>query len=98
MRAGTNLVVDDFMMFVCYHQDILIGTGGDVAKQSVDYFSYLLRLWRTGEQGSWIASLEDPQTGEQRGFNGLDALFSFLRQQVNPIPDSNRKESGNGKS
>ena len=84
------------MMFVCYHQGISIGTGADVTKQSVDYLSYLLRLWRTGEQGPWIASLEDPQTGERQGFNGLNALFSFLRQQVNPTPDSNRDESRNG--
>ena len=42
--------------------------------------SYLLRLWGTGESGSfdWQASLEDPETGERIGFSSLEELFAYL--------------------
>jgi hypothetical protein len=44
------------------------------------YFSYLLRLWRSGADGEalWHASLESPLTGERRGFAALHDLFAFL--------------------
>ena len=40
--------------------------------------SYLLRLWKTrrGEEGVWWASLEDPHTGQRRGFARLMDLFA----------------------
>jgi hypothetical protein len=47
-------------------------------ERPVEYFSYLLRMWRTGEHSAWRASLEDPQTGERRGFGSLEALLSYL--------------------
>ncbi len=48
-----------------------------------DYVSYLLRLWRDGsEKGLWRASVEDPRTGERRGFADLEALFEHLRQST----------------
>ena len=53
----------------------------------VEYLSYLLRLWRTSKESPWRASLEDPQTGERRGFGSLEALFAFLREQTLPAPD-----------
>ncbi len=48
------------------------------------YFSYLLRLWRVNEAGTYVlrASLEDPITGERRGFADLESLFAFLEEQV----------------
>ena len=46
------------------------------------YHSYLLRLWNVGRAGEWHASLEDPSTGERRGFTGVEVLFTFLRAQV----------------
>ena len=70
------------MMMICYHQGILTGVGVDVAKPSVNYLSYLLRLWRTGEHSVWKASLEDPQTGELLGFADLALLFAFLRDKA----------------
>ena len=44
------------------------------------YRSYLLRLWRahSGERFVWRASLEDPHTGERRGFAGLEQMLAFL--------------------
>ncbi len=48
------------------------------------YFAYMLRLWEVkpdGEQ-TWRASLEEPRTGERRGFASLEMLFDFLREQT----------------
>ena len=58
------------------------------------YLSYLLRLWRAdGEEGAtWRASLENPQTGERRGFAGLDAMVAFLRQQIDLAPERGGEE------
>jgi hypothetical protein len=47
------------------------------------YRAYLLRLWETppadeSTVGGWRCSLEDPHTGERRGFPTLDLLFAFL--------------------
>ena len=53
-----------------------------MGKQPVGYLSYLLRLWRTGNTGSWKASLEDPQTGQRLGFKSLNTLFDFLTQRL----------------
>ena len=48
------------------------------------YLSYLLRLWQSESrgEGSWRASLEDPHTGERKGFANLRALFTFLEQET----------------
>ena len=48
------------------------------------YLSFLLRLWCINQDGCeiWHASLEDPRTGERRGFASLDALMEFLREQT----------------
>jgi len=48
------------------------------------YRAYLLRLWRaSGDECSlWRASLEDPHTGERRGFADLESLFAFLKEQT----------------
>lgn len=49
-----------------------------------NYLSYLLRLWRVDEDGRqvWRASLEDPRTGERRGFTSLGQLMEFLLFQI----------------
>lgn len=46
------------------------------------YRAYLLRLWQTGEgeMAVWRALLEDPRTGERRGFADLASLFAFLNE------------------
>jgi hypothetical protein len=48
------------------------------------YRSYLLRLWRArvAGRGVWRASLEDPRTGERRGFADLAQLLAYLEQQL----------------
>ena len=62
-----------------------------MAKQPVNYLSYLLRLWRTGEHSAWKASLEDPQTGVRWGFGSLEVLFRFLKRKAQSLaePDDN---------
>lgn len=64
--------------------------------EQLSYISYMLRLWRVNEaDGSvWRASLEDPHTGRRIGFDNVEGLFTFLRQQLDsadsdqsPIPD-----------
>ena len=51
------------------------------------YRAYLLRCW--AEHGPsapapavWRYSLEDPHTGERRGFADLAALLAFLRAEL----------------
>jgi len=48
------------------------------------YFSYLLRLWRTGagDTATWRASLQSSPGSDPVGFASLDELFDFLRRQT----------------
>jgi hypothetical protein len=49
---------------------------------SANYKAYLLRLWLAGDgdQPEWRASLEDPGTGEVRGFSDLEEMVRYLRE------------------
>lgn len=59
-----------------------------MTKDETDYLAYLLRLWRDSDvENVWRASIESPDTGERRGFAGLDGLFAFLQQQTSIPPD-----------
>ena len=51
------------------------------------YLSFMLRLWRAGNDGEpvWRASLENPHTGEHLGFATLRELFDYLEAQVKEI-------------
>ena len=47
------------------------------------YQVYLLRLWPVEVNGEcWRASIEQEGTGRRQGFEDLEALFDFLRQQA----------------
>ena len=60
-----------------------------------DYYSYLLRLWRVGEEGvGWRASLHNPRTGERVGFGSVDELFGFLQRQIGTAPESDTGQEG----
>jgi hypothetical protein len=52
------------------------------------YLSYLLRLWQASSSGElvWRVSLEDPHTGERRGFACLAKLVSFLEGEMAGSP------------
>lgn len=45
-------------------------------------YSYLLRLWRSGADGAWRASLQSVQDGERHMFADVESLLTFLVEQV----------------
>ena len=47
----------------------------DVAQEA------MLRLWRSGVDSNWRASLQSVQTGERHMFADLDSLLAFLVEQ-----------------
>lgn len=49
------------------------------------YHSYLIRLWQTGPDGPWRASLQCVQTNQKLYFVTLDSLFIFLQTQTAPF-------------
>ena len=51
------------------------------------YRSYLLTFWEERSQDSktrkvWRFSLEDPRTGQRRGFADLEAMVVYLEQEM----------------
>lgn len=56
---------------------------------SENYFSYLLRIWRTSSSGdpTWRIMLEDPHTREVIGFDGLDSLINHLQNLAGGTAD-----------
>jgi hypothetical protein len=78
-------------------------------KEQPVYFSYLLRIWREGNNEMlhqvdeapdhterrpiWLASLENSLGSQRQGFANLEALFAFLRQQTGTVSDSKSKEA-----
>ena len=65
------------------------------------YRSFLLRLWQVDveETRAWRFSLEDPVTGERKGFAHIAKLMYFLMEEIsndqqgisNKFIDSRRK-------
>ena len=55
-------------------------------KEAPRYQAYLLRLWLAGDDDAavWRASLEDPRTGERRGFADVESLLAFLSEMYRP--------------
>ena len=43
---------------------------------------YLLRLWRTSDNGEWRVMLENPTRGERYGFGTLAELHAFLASET----------------
>jgi len=66
------------------------------------YRSYLLRLWRSKSDDtlSWYASLEDPVSGERKGFSDLRSMIEYLetetatehKDHLNPISSSSEEQ------
>ncbi len=64
------------------------------------YRVYLLRLWQeqtaSPERAAiWRTSLEDPKTGQRRGFDGLDSLLAFLRAEIGETRRGDHRQSPN---
>ena len=54
------------------------------------YRSYLLTFWEERNQDPvasavWRFSLEDPRTGQRRGFADLEALIAALEQEMGQV-------------
>jgi hypothetical protein len=62
------------------------------------YLSYLLRLWREGDDDrlEWRASLRSTHTGEQVGLGSLEELFRFLEHQTGAAPNAVNDGSAQG--
>lgn len=60
-----------------------------MGEQGRSYVAYMVRFWReqSGRQLVWRASLEDPHTGERKGFANVESLLAFLREQTNTRAD-----------
>ncbi|MCE7985167.1 MAG: hypothetical protein DYG89_28675 [Caldilinea sp. CFX5] len=54
---------------------------GRAPSQIEERHSYLLRLWRSGADGAWRASLQSVQTGERHMFADLASLLTFLLER-----------------
>jgi hypothetical protein len=64
-------------------------------RQKKDYFSFLLRVYRSGSHTGWLASLEDPHTGQKLVFSNLGQLFSYLEDQcIGPVNPASSGEYG----
>jgi hypothetical protein len=61
------------------------------------YLSFLLRLWQVRQNGdeTWRASLENPRTGERRGFANIRDLNKFLLQQTQSGEEEKEKQPDN---
>jgi hypothetical protein len=51
------------------------------------YHTFLLTLWEERNEdpdlpGVWRFRLEDPRTGQQRGFASLEGMVAFLRSKL----------------
>ena len=62
-------------------------------KESVNYRSYLLRMWQVEQNGepAWRASLEEAESGKRRAFPDLDALFSYLHAETAEGPSAKKE-------
>ncbi len=60
-----------------------------MSAKPAQYHAYLLRLWDANSNGrpAGHASLEDPHTGERRGFADLEQLSAFLAAQIGGQPE-----------
>ena len=66
--------------------------GKAMNQPNAEYQAYLLRLLPThhNDTVSWRASLQEVESGERLGFEDLDMLFAYIRQQTTA------KESADG--
>jgi hypothetical protein len=60
-------------------------------KNTADYQSFLLRVWREDNLSGWRALIEDPHTGQSIGFSSMKLLFEFLEQRTSGDKDNSEK-------
>ena len=49
---------------------------------SQGYHSYLVRIWRSGDEAYWRASITDVGTGESQTFVTVQAMFVYLHERL----------------
>ena len=49
---------------------------------SINYQSYLLRIWQERVYGTWRASLTDISTRECHAFSNINTLYTFLHEKT----------------
>jgi len=56
----------------------------EIVNRKKKYRSYLLRLWMDDSNGNqvWRISLENPFSGERRGFASLKDLCAYLKEKM----------------
>ena len=80
-------------MWVQYQCTTFFGSGEDpegviaIFDKPPRYRSYLLSFWEERSRDPdttvvWRFSLEDPRTGQRRGFANLEELAAFLRSEL----------------
>ena len=69
-----------------------MGLMGEIGDTPPMYRSFLLRLWRESEHGTWRASLESVTTGERHGFPDLPSLLAFLQAECQALAAYHQKE------
>ena len=57
----------------------------DVTDPGIDYLAYLLRLRRDDSTAPWRVTIEDPHTGERRGFATLKQFVVYLEKQTGEV-------------
>lgn len=60
----------------------MIETGPVAEPDKGIYRSFLLRLWQSGAQAPWYASIQDVTTGKITYFATVEALLAFLAAQT----------------
>lgn len=61
-----------------------------IPSKAPNYHIFMLKCWPEHQQGNgfttfWRFSLEDPTTGQRKGFAQLDDLLVSIRQQLQDI-------------
>jgi hypothetical protein len=70
-----------------YSKNRSLGPNMSMSRDPTRYRAFLLTLWeeRNRDAGSppvWRFRLEDPRTGQQRGFASLESLVEALKQVI----------------
>jgi hypothetical protein len=67
------------------------------AKQESNYLAFLVRLRRDNESAPWRVTIEDPHSGEKRGFAGLAEFMAYLAAVTGTAPEVEAGKAGSKK-
>ncbi len=48
----------------------------------MDYYAYVIRIWRENAMNPWQITLDDPGAAQRRQFDSLEALYEFIQETV----------------